>query len=237
MRGAGKEPKSVLVPTGVSDPLPSPVQRGDAATGMNRSKRHSLPTSFDILSLREGLIYHLVYHYSFALHVNHIVFLNLYLFGVFLCLTSFKSCIPLACVSGAYCLYSIVLTKGIAIPYGIFILVIALGALECTKRLDLEWYRSLGGGVGFILGSFFVQLLGHFFHEKFVAKPNIFHGFVAAPLMEYMSLLMRLNVLPRMRREIMGTVETMRAVAMETSGVFATPARGEMPKARLLSGN
>lgn len=46
-----------------------------------------------------------------------------------------------------------------------------------------------------MLGSFTVQLTDHWLNEDLQAPPHLFHGFVGAPLYEYISLLLRLGVL------------------------------------------
>ena len=49
-----------------------------------------------------------------------------------------------------------------------------------------------------IILSFSFQLIGHFYCEKFIAKPDLWHGFVAAPILEWVSFLFRVNLLPEL---------------------------------------
>ena len=58
-------------------------------------------------------------------------------------------------------------------------------------RLDVS-----GIGLGVILFSFICQLIGHSYHEEFKVKPNLFHGFIAAPILESTSLVYRIGGYP-----------------------------------------
>lgn len=48
--------------------------------------------TFEALGLRSSLTYHLVYHYSLHMHLNHLVFLNTYVLGMMLVVASAASC-------------------------------------------------------------------------------------------------------------------------------------------------
>lgn len=169
---------------------------------------------FSPLPLRAALTYHLIYHYSFMLHVNHLIFLHTYLFGMLLLLASSTEWLVLAGTTAVYAMYVIVLTQRLALPYVAFVGGLAAAAWELQRWLSIAvelapWMVALIA-VGVVLSSFICQLVGHAVHERFQAPPAILHGFVAAPPLEYVSLLGRLGFCPSLMRDVMPTVEDVR---------------------------
>ena len=172
-------------------------------------------------------VYHYVYHYSFALHLNHMIFLHSYLFGVILAFAAaplprvfveqfgaeFSAWMFPAAFSTAYLAYSMLL-NGIVRggSYGCVIASILSGAVYFRN----ETLEHLDGGmcaliaVGFILASFACQLIGHAIHEKFKASPNLMHGFIAAPVLEWRMLFYRLGCYEIEFRELHRRVENVR---------------------------
>ena len=55
-------------------------------------------------------------------------------------------------------------------------------------------------------------------HEEFQAKPLVFHGFVAAPALEFRSLFYRVGALPVECADVMEEVESVRARARRGAG-------------------
>ena len=163
-----------------------------------------LPKTFKKLSLIDSMRYHLICHRSKSIHVNHLIFLNLSL-GVFRVQSSALRVLVLTLLFGAYATYSIVLV-GIAVMLMCFCWAVAWhGRRHEYRTADVKrMVRAPPGSV--VLFSFSAQLLGHYFFETIHAKPNLFHGFVAAPTLEYVSFLLRHGFMPRLRRGVFGQV-------------------------------
>merc|ERR1711924_411189 len=64
--------------------------------------------------------------------------------------------------------------------------------------------------LGIIFSSLVLQLSGHWVHEVFNAPPSLMHGFVSAPILEYISLLWRLGVESYNHKEVTHQVEEIR---------------------------
>ena len=184
--------------------------------------------NYDFFSLESSMVYHLIYHNSLGIHINHMLFLNTYLFGVFLIVASSGLWQLVVAVAALYALYAVVLTRGIALLYGVAIFGIAAGAwflVDTTATAAFHsWYYAFVG-LGVVLVSFVLQLVGHAIHEEFKAPPLLKHGFVSAPVLEYVSFLFRLGLCPARYKAVTDTVERVRAEAREAStvDVVATP--------------
>jgi hypothetical protein len=153
--------------------------------------------------------YHWAYHWTLSLHLNHMIFLNTYLFSVFLVAASSGYWQVPAALAAAYSLYVVVLARWVGAPYVVLVGLLASGAwllrlalagdfVEARPPLALagsgvrlEPWQILLVGVGAMLGSFICQLVGHARTELLIAKPHLFHGFVAAPALEWVSFLYR----------------------------------------------
>uniref|UniRef100_A0A7S2GB48 Uncharacterized protein n=1 Tax=Florenciella parvula TaxID=236787 RepID=A0A7S2GB48_9STRA len=170
--------------------------------------------TFDPLSLRSSMIYHRTYHHSLALHVNHLVFLNTYLFGilVLVCALNRGSFGAVYFVAIGYSAYSVALTEAYAVPYAGVIFALGLGAWRLTTALNSNEIAGLAGA-GIVLCSFAAQLVGHAKYELYAAPPHLFHGFVAAPVLEFMSLVLRLGLLPQLKRDVDAEVARARGAA------------------------
>ena len=70
---------------------------------------------FPPLPLRDALVYHLVYHHTLALHINHLIFLHTYLFGMLLLLSSSTLWPVLASASAMYACYILTLTHAVGL--------------------------------------------------------------------------------------------------------------------------
>jgi hypothetical protein len=173
------------------------------------------------------LVYHLTYHHSLGIHVNHLVFLNAYLLAVLTlldgtdALLGFPALLPAgtrvlpAALVAALCMYALRLGGVRSVPYCAF--VAALGWIA-TARMpgllqELGGYHendngddgpsqqaaraSAGAGFGLMLAAFMCQLAGHALFEVFQAPPSLMHGFFAAPVLEWLALLGRLGLMPQ----------------------------------------
>ena len=146
---------------------------------------------------------------------------NTYLIGVLITLASAGVWPPCAAAAAAYCVYALALTRGIAMPYAAFVGGAGYGCWElsqwlCAAHGWAQWQVTLLG-LGTVLASFTFQLVGHALHEDFSAPPLLFHGFVAAPLLEYMSLVFRIGGLPTLRADVFRAVEKIRNASPDAS--------------------
>ena len=175
-------------------------------------------------ALKQWMVYHRTFHHTFALHINHLIFLNTYLFGVSLLLNTIS---PYAVIPAfaAYSLWAMnlmssrnhfaeVLTGAL---YVCIIAGMAVGAYfwneHMMQKLESELWKKILIDVGIVLGSFAMQILGHCMFEEFHSPPNLIHGFIAAPLLEFVSLVFRLGFLTELRVEVDREVEKIRADA------------------------
>lgn len=191
---------------------------------MNNPKITTSVVNYDFFSLESSMVYHLIYHNSLAIHVNHMFFLNTYLFGVFLIVASFGLWQLVFAVAALYALYAVVLTRGMAAPYAAIVISgLAAGAwflVDTTTSFDNRYYAFIGLGV--VLVSFVLQLIGHAVHEEFNAQPLLKHGFVSAPVLEYVSFVFRLGWCPATYTVVATTVDRVRAEAREATSAVTT---------------
>ena len=154
------------------------------------------PVVFQPFRFREAVVYHLVYHFSFGMHVNHLIFLPMYLVGVFVLAGLVWPpwlCIALAALLALY-------STGLAgVLLGVsFAVIVELPAVLLANYARSEWGGGTLGGVGILglgtmLGAFALQLIGHAAFEDIQASPNLMHGFVSAPILEWACMWLRLR--------------------------------------------
>ena len=124
-------------------------------------------------------------------------------------------------LGATYAAYALLLTRGAALPYVGVIAGLCFAAWEVRGAIlalaDGSAYSVALVGTGIVLTSFTAQLLGHALHERFQAPPLLMHGFVAAPVLEFVSLLFRLGALPELYAEVLAEVASVRAEAGERS--------------------
>jgi len=178
-------------------------------------------TRFDCVNLKSAMVFHRIYHYSFGLHVNHLLFLNTYLFGLLFLVASFGHLWVFVIASLAYVVYLVLLTRLVIfhlLPYILFLFGLACAAWElrisAANSGFCVWEVAVAG-VCLMLASFAFQLAGHWIHEVFNAPPSLMHGFVAAPVLEYVSLLWRLGYGGTLHEEVLNEVEAVRSRALQ----------------------
>lgn len=166
-------------------------------------------------SLESGLLYHVVYHASLALHFNHLLFLQSYELGVLLLLCAGSEWLMTA-VAALYAVYAAWLAREKALPFLASLAGLAAAAWYAVAALGAaglaRWEVALLG-LSLVLGSFVLQLLGHWLFEEFNAKPSLLHGFVSAPILEGVVLLFRLGLCPETASDLWARAETLRAEA------------------------
>jgi len=148
----------------------------------------------------DAILYHKTFHFSFGLHINHMIFLHTYLFGLFL-LCACGGWIPLILFDISYIVYAwkLVQPRFYAMVYVIILCGIGFAAKSFLFMMETEydyelWQMLIIGG-GIILFSFVCQLYGHHHCEKYTAPPALFHGLFAAPILEFQSFLYWFGVL------------------------------------------
>ena len=171
--------------------------------------------------MQDALVYHLTYHYSLGLHINHLLFLHTYLLAVFTIAGGVGSL--LAPVWGgaavqmlffiAICVYAMSLGGVRGSPYCVFVgLVLWIARFEVPRWLGGEDPSTQAmSGFALMMLSFACQLAGHAYFEIFQAPPDLLHGFFAAPVLEWMSLLGRCGLMPSdLMREVWLRVHVLR---------------------------
>lgn len=143
--------------------------------------------------------YHMTFHHSVPLQINHVIFLHTYLLGV-LFLSAMGGWITLTVAAFPFAFYAVFIIRPYlwGLVYAACIAAIAFSAFLLERELESyeftnNWILCMAG-LTIILFSFGCQLLGHYFHEEFVAPPNLCHGFIAAPALEIQSLLVRFRM-------------------------------------------
>ena len=166
-------------------------------------------------------MYHLTYHFSISLHINHLCFLQSYLLAAFTVLHSFglavgsdtvATVLPVA-LGLALAAYTVRLGGFLcAVPYcavigGIvysatefaapFFASHPMGAVGGDGNGDDKQVGSAAavalGGLALMLSSFMVQLAGHAAFEVYQSPLDLMHGFFAAPPLEWLALLARVE--------------------------------------------
>jgi hypothetical protein len=182
--------------------------------------------AFRPFHLREAIVYHLVYHYSLGLHINHLIFLHTYGIGVGLTTLAIGNAsyfyAPSWVVLAFYTLYIMLLGKKIGVAYvvcvvsaqvyAIFLLKASIEGVWTANAMvsSLSLQAFFGGtGIAVVFASFMFQLVGHCVHERFGAPPNLLHGTVCAPFLEFVSLCLRA-----------GLVDTLKESNVEEKNVF-----------------
>jgi hypothetical protein len=144
---------------------------------------------FKLFQFEDALIYHLTYHGSQGIHINHLIFSAGYVFGIMLLALSIQFEVALA-ILALYTWYCVKMEYYLGMTYSTVLVVLFMVAF-------LVWYMILDRKpayyllLGIILGSLVCQLIGHRIHENVQASPNILHGLVAAPFLEWCSLFYR----------------------------------------------
>lgn len=145
---------------------------------------------FHAFSPHKALLYHLVYHYSIFTHINHLILLNVYLAAVL----SLAGTIGGATIGAILGVYAIFLGEHLSIPY----LGVLYGLYRISIFIDWNiWYKLVVIPVSLIL-----QLLGHWIFEDYQAPPSLIHGFIAAPILEWLALVKRFQYNHHLWREV-----------------------------------
>ena len=181
-----------------------------------RYETFSLTHTFD-----RCIIYHLIYHNSIKLHINHLLLLHFYIFGIFFATTAASSTENnvinvLVTVAALLSIFEIIFTRCnlYGVSHVIFVivpLVVAAHYLNETTRTYLTSYETVGIGLGIALFSLLLQIAGHKLWEDFQANAAVTHGLIAAPVLEWTCIFVRYY--PSLNRKIWDEVDNARQEA------------------------
>ena len=143
-----------------------------------------------------AILYHKTFHYSFELHVNHMVFLHLYIYGLLLvCSLWGWLAIGLCLLPFVAYSYRTIRPLPYACAYIIGLCAIGVAAFYTFDLFvlehDVENFVVGIMGASIVLFSLCCQVLGHHFYEEYSAPPDLVHGFLTAPALEMQSFLYR----------------------------------------------
>ena len=157
--------------------------------------------------------YHLIYHYTLSLHVNHMLLLHTYQLGLLLFVSAisfvgvkhdsssgindYSHYYPLYIFSGFLCIFEIIFSRCTLYGWSHVILVLlplTILAQYLFNGILQQWnlYCGIIASLVTILSSLILQVIGHASFEEFQAPPAISHGFLAAPVLEWACFWLRI---------------------------------------------
>jgi hypothetical protein len=151
--------------------------------------------NFNPWNFEEALFFHLVYHYNIKTHINHLIFLNTYIFGILLLIECFSTIITW-CFLLLYVFYIMYLHISFGLLYSFILVFIKLSVEYIYSILqNSSWSDNYIYIIGFsiIIISFIFQLSSHFLFEIFHSSPSLSHGLVTAPFLEICSIKYRIS--------------------------------------------
>ena len=153
----------------------------------------SVAPTYPIPELRPSLVYHAVYHSTTHIAVNHAILLPLNIACTLMILPTHNLRV---CATGAYCAYPAAVAPPLLTTTYFSYVCLCLKAAELFRDLVEEQGGMSVTAVALLvmLSSFLLQLVGHKISEP-VKAANLFHGFVGAPFLELVLLLMKLHKL------------------------------------------
>jgi hypothetical protein len=169
---------------------------------------------FDPLNFEVALVYHLVYHNSVGIQINHLLLLPAYLLGLLLFCSGLSTYLLLA-VTLLFSLHGLKLSASFGLFFSVVILFpVAFLALLLRLSLDSSPLLfelssapsphmtlltgdaiaepSLVVGFGILFSSLLLQVAGHHVFEDLQPTPNLAHGLLLAPFLEYALVAMKL---------------------------------------------
>lgn len=170
---------------------------------------------FDPWELETALVYHRVFHYSLGIHVNHLVFLNTYLLGIFVALGSVHGAV-LGVVALALSAHAFELAGAcVAAPFAVQVAGLVLVAESAQNALDAG-IGAMTMGLAVALASLLAQVAGHaVFEELRPLRPAPLHGLVCAPFLESVALQFRLGFGSKLAERVEARVAKIRPQALQ----------------------
>ncbi|GMH70578.1 hypothetical protein TrLO_g7617 [Triparma laevis f. longispina] len=144
-----------------------------------------LPPPFPPLQTRSALLFH-----SRGIKANHWLLLPAFIYGVLVFFSgSVYGLIAISSIQGGY---AIIVSRALGLLFCAFVVapcyIAAVVTNEATKALIDE--QLLGSLVA--LSALLLQVAGHKTFEKLQPSPNVLHGFLAAPALEFVVLCLEL---------------------------------------------
>ena len=160
------------------------------------------PEEIRFFCMRSLMYYHMTYHHTFSIHINHAILLHLYLFGLFLILVAVHKIMAIVFMV-IYCSLFIVIFRGNIIGWLYTIIIFAIGFLAYfifESYLKPSYFDvKYNVGIPYIIGAccilfaLLLQQLGHTIFERFLPPISLYHGFIAAPFLEFMTYFVLLD--------------------------------------------
>ena len=144
----------------------------------------------------------MTFHFTKGIHINHAVFLHLYLLGEFLVMDSVNWIANLTACA-IYCALFLFIFRFNIIAWIYVAIVAAISFASHSLHqyylqpsdFDTSFNQFLPYIVGFacMLFALVSQQIGHCLFEKYLPPMSLFHGFVAAPFLEFMAYFVLLD--------------------------------------------
>lgn len=146
---------------------------------------------FKPFAFEDALAYHIVYHGSEGIHLNHLIFLHTYVLGVFLLSISISIQFSLVLLT-LYIGYIMKMEYYLGVTYTTILFILYAMAYGIWSQIfaSQSTYAIVASFI-LIIASFVCQLIGHRLYEKVQAAPNLWHGLWSAPFLEYSALIYR----------------------------------------------
>lgn len=156
----------------------------------------------ELFSMRSLMYYHMTFHHSSLIHINHIIFLHIYLFGLFLVFITIHELFAFIMIL-LYCLLFIMIFRFNIISLLYSIIIIGIGLLThyiyqqylSPPHFDVNYKNGIPYiiGISTIIFALLSQQFAHCCCEKFTPPTSLYHGFIAAPFLEFMTLFILLD--------------------------------------------
>lgn len=195
---------------------------GAGSEDMSVSQSAHEINQFCLLDRKKALVYHMTFHFSLELHINHMIFLHSYMFGIFT-ISSLGGWLSLFMAALPFLLYTIFIIKPV-IGAGFYICVVsglAVAAEVFGNYIATSDWMTAVIGLGIVLISFCCQLAGHAFYEDYFAPPALLHGFIAAPILEFQCFLYKFHSRADEFDILLNLVTSQRNVLREAKSVEA----------------
>lgn len=163
------------------------------------------PRGFPWHEPERAVLYHLVYHWTLSIHINHMFLLHTYLLGAYFsaCVYSDNSVPVIVAIASLVTICDLVVLRSHSlILCGLSHVIIMVWPLayaahylslyvQTAYSMDRSNVCMLVAGPTVMLTSLLLQVAAHHYHEEFQAPMSLLHGLLAAPGLEWTSFLLR----------------------------------------------
>ncbi|GMH74905.1 hypothetical protein TrST_g669 [Triparma strigata] len=166
------------LPGPMSTPLLPPATKNHSKP---RVGLEVLPPPFPPLQTRPALIFH-----SRGIKANHWLLLPAFIYGALVSVSG--SVWGLGAISAVQGGYAIIISKGLGVLFCAFVVAPCYVAAVATNEATAGVIDERLLGFCFALTALLLQVAGHKTFEKLQPSPNLLHGFLAAPALEFVVL-------------------------------------------------